>query len=69
MPGKLQKSDPKVTYMGPDQGPFMCRRCEYFQPPSSCEKVSGTIYPMGCCNLFQKDEDAAPMPMHRESRG
>ena len=49
----LSKTDPKVVYMGPEKGPFMCQRCEYFTPKDyACEKVAGYIEPHGCCNLF-----------------
>lgn len=41
-----------VLYMGPEDGPFECQHCEYFQAPSSCELVGGTISPQGCCSLF-----------------
>lgn len=39
-------------YMGPENGPFMCARCQHFQPPAACEKVQGVIAPQGCCNFF-----------------
>lgn len=44
-------------YMGPENGPFVCHRCEYFNEPNSCEVVSGNIDPNGCCNNFTPDRD------------
>jgi hypothetical protein len=55
---KLGKFDPKVVYMGSDQGPFICGRCEYFEKPAACTKVSGHIDRLGCCNLFEANEAA-----------
>lgn len=54
--GLFAQDDPKVKYMGPDQGPFTCSRCEYYIVGGACKKVSGTISPDGCCNLFEKAE-------------
>lgn len=56
--GKRDQTDPKVNYMGPDKAPFMCAHCEYFVGPNACTKVTGYIYPEGCCNLFEADDDA-----------
>lgn len=48
---------PTQLYMGPENGPFECQNCEYFHSPHSCEKVSGTIDPKGCCSFFEPEED------------
>ena len=50
----VAQSDPSANYMGPDQGPFKCGNCEYFQAPNSCQKVQGPIESEGCCNLYEK---------------
>ncbi len=47
---------PTVLYMGSEFGPFECQHCEYFHSPSSCELVSGTIDPKGCCSLYESKE-------------
>lgn len=54
---KVAQTDPSANYMGPDQGPFKCSACEYFQQPSSCQKVDGVIDAEGCCNLFSKGDN------------
>lgn len=44
-----------VSYRGPEQGPFACGNCQYFQPagePNTCLFVSGNIDEGGLCNLF-----------------
>jgi hypothetical protein len=51
---KRAKTDPLVVYMGREQGPFKCGRCESFAAPNACEKVKGTIDPEACCNLFER---------------
>lgn len=33
---------------------YSCKRCEYFDGKSKCEKVKGTISPDGCCNFWNK---------------
>ena len=55
--GKVEKSDPKANYFGPERGPFMCKRCEYFNGKDACQKVAGHIDPYACCNLFENKED------------
>lgn len=49
----LAKGDPRVVYMGPDRGPFLCGRCIHFGAPNRCERVAGDIQAHACCNLFQ----------------
>lgn len=41
-------------YMGPEEGPFMCKNCVYFaqKAPNTCHIVAGPIDPEGCCNLY-----------------
>jgi hypothetical protein len=55
-----------ASYMGPDQGPFECDDCQFFNDPSGCTKEEviqelgdqgdGTaqVDPKGCCNFFEK---------------
>jgi hypothetical protein len=51
--GPSQKVDQGVVvYMDGSYGPFRCDHCQYFQGPSSCSVVDGTIDPAGCCNLY-----------------
>ena len=45
-------AQPNAGYQGPDQGPFACDHCVYFDVPRSCEVVDGDIDPHGCCNNF-----------------
>lgn len=51
---KLQQRDPRVSYMGEEQGPFQCGHCVFFLEPSGCDKVAGVIERYGCCNLYEK---------------
>ena len=57
------------NYMGPDQGPFECDDCQFFQQPSACTKPEvlaevgdadgdglADVDPKGCCNLFAKGQ-------------
>jgi hypothetical protein len=41
-------------YLGPEDGPFMCKNCTYYgrQAEGTCAIVAGHIDPEGCCNLF-----------------
>jgi len=51
---KLPADDPKVSYMGPDKGPFKCSNCRYFDADGKpCAKVSDPVKAEGCCNLFE----------------
>lgn len=52
MPTQAQ-ADPMVAgYKGPEQGPFMCSNCIFWQEPEACSLVSGPISPDGICSLF-----------------
>ena|ERR1700693_5545726 len=48
-----------ASYMGPEQGPFECDNCEYYQDPGQCTKPEviqeqgGQVDPKGCCNFFE----------------
>ncbi len=42
----------KANYLGPKDGPFECGNCSFWQDPSECQIVSGTIDPKGVCQLF-----------------
>lgn len=50
--GQQDPTDPEVSYMTSDQGPFACSNCTSFTDPNSCSKVSGEIDPEGVCKLF-----------------
>src|SRR5690242_15358948 len=50
---KLEKEDPRVSYMEPEAGPFECNNCQHFDPKGACEIVDGSIDPCGCCNLYK----------------
>ena len=46
------KIDPQnAGYQGPDQGPFICANCIFFDN-GHCEVVAGPIDHLGCCNNF-----------------
>lgn len=45
-------------YLPPEDGPFECENCHYFNKGGKCELVEGNIDPEGCCNLYTpKDSD------------
>lgn len=48
-----------VVYMGPEQGPFQCSNCVYWEGPKTCHIVSGDLDPAGCCDLFTKGKPSA----------
>lgn len=55
--GSVDKLDQStVMYKTPDQGPFKCSNCLYFQQPNACDMVDGEIHPDGYCNIFVKIE-------------
>lgn len=43
---------PIALYRGPDQGPFQCSNCDYYNDDKSCTIVDGEIDPEGICNVF-----------------
>jgi hypothetical protein len=43
-----------VAYQDAPKGPQRCDNCTYFEPPSSCKVVEGTISPAGWCQLYAK---------------
>lgn len=61
---KLDQST--VAYKTPDQGPFKCANCLYFQKPNACDMVDGEIHPEGYCNIFVKIEG---VPMDEANAG
>jgi hypothetical protein len=62
-------------YLGPEDGPFICGNCTFFNGPNSCQIVAGDIDPEGCCNLFTNanagaaEQEEMPMdePMPEEA--
>jgi len=61
MEEQARLDDDDVKYMGPEDGPFMCENCFFFDShESDCEHpdVSAPVDPEGCCNLFKpRDND------------
>lgn len=51
-PGKLTKA--KADYQTSPKNGQRCMDCAYFQPPSSCGLVSGTISRAGWCKFWLK---------------
>lgn len=57
-----------ASYMGPDQGPFECDNCGYYQDPGQCTKpeviqeTGGQVDPKGCCNFFESLSGASGSP-------
>ncbi len=47
-----------VAYQDTPKGPQRCDNCTYFEPPSSCKVVAGTISPAGWCQLYAKKPTA-----------
>ena len=57
---------PAVNYFGPEEGPFMCGHCEYFQRKGETddgycanEQVKADVEFAGCCNLYESIEESA----------
>lgn len=42
-----------VSYQQTPKGPARCATCSFFQAPSGCNYVEGTINPSGWCMLYQ----------------
>jgi hypothetical protein len=52
--GQLDKDDPKIAYMGPENGPFRCDECRFFKGDNKpCSKVRQPVKAHGCCNKFK----------------
>lgn len=49
----------KANYLGPDQGPFECSNCSFWQDGGACQVVSGKIDPKGVCQLFTSLQSGA----------
>lgn len=47
-------SQKMAAYQDTPKGPQRCDNCAYFEPPSSCKVVAGTISPSGWCQLYAK---------------
>ena len=61
--GQGKIAQPNAGYQGPDQGPFACDHCVYFDVPRACQVVDGDIDPHGCCNNFTSN------PAHMDTGG
>lgn len=64
---RLAKAKANVAYMGPELGPFKCGHCTYFQSPSQCAKVAGSIDPNACCNLYEMGPQRGTIDMLRRA--
>lgn len=54
--GDNDSDSPKIPqvnagYQGPENGPFICANCIFFDN-GSCEVVDGAVDHLGCCNNF-----------------
>ncbi len=49
---KVSKQDAK--YQDHPNNSNKCSMCQYFEPPTSCRLVAGTISPDGWCSFFVK---------------
>lgn len=58
---KVEKGSKEAKYLPPEQGPFFCGGCEYYldkgASSSPCAKVKGIVERLGCCNLYEKDDE------------
>lgn len=55
LPVSFQKlPQPIAVYRSPDQGPFQCSNCDYWEQDGSCTLVDGAIDPEGFCNMFMQ---------------
>jgi len=43
-----------ARYQATPKGKARCDNCTFWQPPSSCKIVAGTISPAGWCVLYKK---------------
>jgi hypothetical protein len=44
----------QAGYVEPSPDPTtQCQKCQNFEGPDACEKVAGTISPIGTCDLFE----------------
>lgn len=49
---------PGVNYMGPEEGPFKCGHCEYFDKGYCAnEAIQANVEAEGCCNLYESVEE------------
>lgn len=43
-----------IGYQAMPKGNQRCDNCKLWQPPASCQSVSGAISPRGWCNIYAK---------------
>jgi hypothetical protein len=55
-PAKAANKVPQksVSYQSTPKGAQRCDNCAFWQAPSSCKLVDGTIDPAGWCSLYRK---------------
>lgn len=51
---QVKVTQDEALYQDHPRGDQSCGVCYYFQPPSACRIVPGTISPRGWCTLFAK---------------
>lgn len=64
-------------YASPDEGPFECDNCQFFQAPGTCNhpevqndpEVNGEVDPEGCCNKFVSAGKETQDEEHTEGAG
>jgi len=49
-----QLSQTAAKYQPTPKDGKQCDGCKFFQPPSSCKTVAGTVSPTGWCSLWVK---------------
>jgi hypothetical protein len=40
---------------GNEQNGEACKYCTFFRAPSACQRIEGSIGPLGLCDLFQRE--------------
>lgn len=62
-----RRAAPGVNYMGPEDGPFMCGHCEYFDK-GFCNNtaIQAHVEAEGCCNLYESVEEDEESPDEEE---
>lgn len=52
--GGLKAAPGLVGYQPTPKGNQRCDNCKLWEPPASCQSVSGAISPQGWCNIYAK---------------
>ncbi len=51
-PARAKTSQAAAAYRGSPSGRQRCANCSWFEPPSGCGVVKGSVSPRGWCNLW-----------------